>query len=473
MKNVFAFIIAMVACCGIHATTNANYSAPKFYDIQISGMNAWYFFTAPLEGVSFWESNFSNENPMGGLTLTEGTNDFYNGGLKGHELCEKANKNSYTLTTPQQTLSAGQNYIFEYTCAGTHSSVNKHLTVLLSRPGQEDIVLEEEYELAKTENSHLQYIKHTIPFSVATSADNYTISFVVAAAEKSCGILLTGISLGTKAPADKGSLKGYNIVRNGQTVKFLALEDVPESLSTMMLYEHQDQLAYSTEYSFALQAVYEGGESPLSATATLTTKADPNAQPEKFPMEGQAYSFYNYQANYYDHQNLYLNVVNSDENKKDVVLGTEPQPLFFFPAGDGYYIRTADGHFVGGYAEGDATTLNEQYISYLVPEVWYFEYATGGYAMRCSKGYMGFPESSIKASCAGMYAVRNKADHTYNGEWVIEKMEGTYQPTYEPAAIHTITMPAATATQRFNLLGQPATTSHKGIVVGEGRKELR
>ena len=100
---------------------------------------------------------------------------------------------------------------------------------------------------------------------------------------------------------------------------------------------------------------------------------------EQFPKTGVAY--YLQEAN----NGLYLNVfINENNRAKDVVLETAAQRLYFTPVDGGFYIKNAAGLYVGGY-EANTWNMNAE-----TPEVWTVEPVTGGYALHCEQGYLGF-----------------------------------------------------------------------------------
>lgn len=116
---------------------------------------------------------------------------------------------------------------------------------------------------------------------------------------------------------------------------------------------------------------------------------------EQFPKTGVAY--YLQEVN----NGLYLNVFVNDNNRaKDVVLETTAQRLYFTPTDGGFYIKNADGLYVGGY-EDNTRNMNAE-----TPEVWTVEPVTGGYALHCEQGYLGF--NDIYTGGETSAAFRNK-----------------------------------------------------------------
>lgn len=254
----------------LQAEIHEDYNAPKLIDVNVVNLQANFGFTAPYLGGTVWEANISNDNPMGGLSLTEGSTSFYNGGLNGRELNEQPSANSFVLSTPQMTLVSGATYQLNYQSAGSRTSNNKTLAVRLSRAGQIVSTLQEAYELTPS----LTYASQSVTFSVPENGEDYTLEFVVTVGSKTAGVGLMNISVSSPQPEGQGQLLGYNIWRNGESVHQFLTNETEEG-AAYTTYIHTDSLSYSTEYTFQLQAVYEGGESPLSNSVTLTTREDP------------------------------------------------------------------------------------------------------------------------------------------------------------------------------------------------------
>lgn len=274
MKKLYSLLILALAASTVtlKAAINEAYNAPKLVDVQSVNRQAYLMFTAPVMGGTVWESNISNASPMGGLTVVSGSTSFYNGGANGCELNESPSMESYTLATPEVSLEAGTTYHLGLRTAGSRSSNNKTLAVVVSRGGKVVKTIIEAYELSPS----LMYENHDANFTVDESGADYTIQFVVTAGAKTAGAGLMNIQLSAAEPEGRGALTGYNIWRDGEMVHtFLPTE--AEQGALFLTYTHAVTLEWSTSYSFALQAVYEGGESPLTEAKTLTTPNDPLA----------------------------------------------------------------------------------------------------------------------------------------------------------------------------------------------------
>ena len=132
------------------------------------------------------------------------------------------------------------------------------------------------------------------------------------------------------------------------------------------------------------------------ATVTIVDDAVNVVYTEKFPKEGVAYKLQESTGG------LFLHTFENSENRaKDVVLMAEPQALFFTETTGGFHIQNAEGLYIGGYTNGWNMTSG-------TPEVWTVEAVTGGYALRCAQGYLGFDNTTTGGTTSAAY--RNKAE---------------------------------------------------------------
>lgn len=468
MKKLYSLLLGLALCAlptQMMAEIHTEFSAPTLSDVQIIDMQAYLMFQEPTVGGSVWESTISNDNPMGGLSLMDaGATSFYNGGMNGAELNEKPSMASFRLTTPALTLKAGTTYTIDYRSAGTRSSNNKQLAVLLVRGGSVIANIEDGYELTPS----LTFANRHASFSVEEDGDDYSVVFMVTASAKTAGVSFMNIVIAAPAPEGQGALTGYNIIRNGEKVHTFLPSDV-EKGAAFSTYTHAETLAYSTSYAFQLQAVYEGGESPLSQVVTCVTKADPNAEPEVFPTEGQGYVFLNADIKNYDMLDLYLSLTSSADNTTDATLSTSPEVFFFQRYADGWYIRNSEGYYLGGQLD----ETNAWAISQLVPEVWYVENGDAGYVLRCAQGYLGIPTAAEQTPEAGTPLTRNNQNSDfYDVNWTVAKAEGTFAPTYEPVGISHVAGVSTNANHTYNLMGQQVRMQ-RGVIIAGGKKVIR
>lgn len=112
-----------------------------------------------------------------------------------------------------------------------------------------------------------------------------------------------------------------------------------------------------------------------------------------FPKTGVAYSFKESTSS------LYLNLINnSADRKKDVILGSDAEALYFTAVTGGFTISNAAGLYVGKY------TGNTWNMSSNEREVWTVEAVGTGYALKSPQGYLGFDTKT-----SGSAAYRDKA----------------------------------------------------------------
>lgn len=460
MKKIFLIITAALALTAQAQEIHNDYAAPQLADVQKSEGQILFMFNAPVSGVTVWESSISNTNPMGGLTLSEGSTSFSNAGMGGIELTESAPTTAtFSLDTESAEYTAGVNYQVVYFSAGSRSSNNKTLSLVLVKDGQSVKTIEESYELTPS----LSYAEHKVAFTVEESGQ-YTVRFAFVGSAKSSMVSLKNIAITSPVPEGQGAFLGYNIIRDNEKVGYFTPEETEQG-AVYLTYKHTEELAPATTYTYALQAVYEGGLSPLSATVDYTTE---NPEPTKpfAPEAGKAYIFKNLDAEVGFSKDLYLNVVSTEQHQQDVFLGAEPMGFMFTLTENGYLMTNFEHLYVGGHATSDS------YMSCLVPEVWQFRVGltfdgAEGQVLMCQKGYLAFPQAEYAESPeVGFYATRNNSEYVLTaGVWAITE-------TQVPEGIATVLRPATSAAAVYNLQGQKVNAQSKGIKIINGTKKF-
>lgn len=277
MNRLYAFaIFALAGFLTTRAEIVDTYNAPINFQAYYTGENTTFWFTAPAEGGVVWCSDFSYDTGLGDMRQL-GDGDAWGNAGSGAEASTSAmigaafTNHASTLATPALALTAGADYEVTYKSAGSRKTSNQRLSVVLYRDDEAVANVIDEYELSAS----LEYEAKAATFSLAESGD-YELRFVFTASEKTCGASLRDIVVTSPIPEGRGNLLGYNLYRNDEKVRYY---ETDEAVQNQLYLELTDDtpLAYSTTYTFALQAVYEGGESPLSATATFTTGENPLA----------------------------------------------------------------------------------------------------------------------------------------------------------------------------------------------------
>lgn len=266
MKKIL-LLIASIATLGAQAEIHQDYNAPTLVEAFLLEGKATIWFTEPHMGGTLWESHISSTDGLGGLTIAEGNPDLRNGGNGGSELYEFASTAAYSLATPELTLKAGTTYAISYYSAGTRASSNKTIALQLMRGTTAVSTIEQAYELTPS----LSWQQHEATFTVPEDAADYTIRFAVACPNaKSAGIYLKTIVVSQPAPEGQGAFLGYTLYNDGEPVAQFTNEEAPFD-RLYRSYTLPTRLKPSTTYTFALQARYEGGESPLTTTKEFTT----------------------------------------------------------------------------------------------------------------------------------------------------------------------------------------------------------
>lgn len=270
MKKLLLSLCAIFCAGSMSAEIHENYEAPILGDVQTIDLQPYFMFKAPSLGGTIWASNISNENPMGGLNLMSGNVTFYNGGMNGMQLCEKPSLNTFALGTPILKLEAGKLFHITYKDAGTRSSQNKTITVNLVRVSTKTATSIDSYELQPcTDATNYAMYEHDYLLCAPETADDYYIEFYATSNGKSAGVFLQEVAITEDAPEGRGDLKGYNIFIDGAQQHYFEANEATEG-AVYLTYLYTNKVNYDTPYDFALQAVYEGGESPLSNVVTKT-----------------------------------------------------------------------------------------------------------------------------------------------------------------------------------------------------------
>lgn len=271
--------LAIVALSGF-GTMNAEivdgYNAPTNFQAYNLDEHVLFWFEAPAEGGVVWASNFSYATGLGDMR-TLGDGDGWSNAGGGGEISTASapgvafTNHASTLATPAVSLASGQNYEITYRSAGSRSSNNQTLSVVLYRNDNAVATLIESYELTPS----LNYESKSATFTVEESADDYEIRFVFGESEKNCGASLMNIVLTAPIPEGRGSLLGYNLYCNDELARYYSADEAVQNQLYKELTADNSALDYGTTYVYALQAVYEGGESPISNKASFTTHEDP------------------------------------------------------------------------------------------------------------------------------------------------------------------------------------------------------
>lgn len=277
MKRLYTLALVVFAVLGtLKAEIVEDYNAPTNFQAYNTDEDIIFWFNAPAEGGVVWASNFSYETGLGDMRSL-GDGDGWSNAGGGGEVSTAAvpgvvfSNHASTLATPAVSLEAGQSYEISYRSAGSRSSNNQQLSVVLYRGDAAVATIVEAYELAPS----LNYESKAATFSVEESADDYEVRFVFTESVKNCGASLMNIVLTASVPEGRGNLLGYNLYCNDALLHYYAADEAVQNQLFKELTLDNSQLEYSTTYTYALQAVYEGGESPLSNTASFTTHEDP------------------------------------------------------------------------------------------------------------------------------------------------------------------------------------------------------
>lgn len=277
MKRLYTLAFVAFAAFGtMNAEIVEGFNAPTNFQAYNSDENIIFWFDAPAEGGVVWNSDFSYETGLGDMRSL-GDGDGWSNAGGGGEVSTAAvpgvvfSNHASTLATPAMSLAAGQNYEISYRSAGSRSSNNQQLSVVLYRGDAVVATIIEAYELSPS----LNYESKSATFSVAESGDDYEMRFVFTESEKNCGVSLMNIVLTAPVPEGRGALLGYNLYCNEVLTHYYTADEAVQNQLYKELTADNSSLEYSTTYTYALQAVYEGGESPLSNTASFTTGEDP------------------------------------------------------------------------------------------------------------------------------------------------------------------------------------------------------
>lgn len=275
MKRLLLITSSMlIGALGAVAAIVEGYNAPTELQAFYTDGAVTLWFKAPANGGVVWRSDFSYENGLCGMQQL-GDGDVWTNAGNGQEISTSAavgavfTNHASTLALPVLSLTGGANYELSFWSAGSRKTSNQQLQVVLYHDGEALKTVVEAFELAPS----LGYEEKTATFSVEADGE-YEVRFEFVASEKTCGASLMNVVLTSPVPEGRGALTGYNLYRNGEQTRTYAVEEAVENQLFMELVD-DSSVEYSTEYAYQLQAVYEGGESPLSATATITTSADP------------------------------------------------------------------------------------------------------------------------------------------------------------------------------------------------------
>lgn len=270
MKHFYAFAALCFAALTANAEINPDYSAPTQLSVQYFEGHAHLYFLAPAEGGVIYAPEFSYEKGLDGVQQL-GDGDAWGNAGNGSEISTgyavgSMTTHAATLQTAALSLEAGVNYALNFQAAGSRSSNNQQISVSLYRG--ETLVKEiiAPVELAPS----LGYAPLSASFSVEEAAEDYTLRFAFEASTKTCSASLKQIVLESPIPEGRGALTGYALWRNGEQVATYAVSEVEQDRLYLTVTDAAE-LDEATTYTYALQALYEGGESPLTAAVTVET----------------------------------------------------------------------------------------------------------------------------------------------------------------------------------------------------------
>lgn len=271
MKHLYALAaMLLLGAAPAAAEINPDYAAPTHVEAIYLDGKAHIYFLAPADGGVVYASAFSAENGLDGFTAVEqGSDAWYNTGAGGSELSTTAPGmagHAKSLVSPTFSLDAATAYTASYSACGSRTTNNQKLTVSLWQG--EDLVatLCSEEELAPS----LNWQRTAAPFQVETAGEGYYLRFDFANNGKACGANLKDVVVESPIPEGRGDLIGYALWCNDACVATYTLDAVAEDRMYLTVTDPTD-LELDTTYSYALQALYEGGESPLSALSVIQT----------------------------------------------------------------------------------------------------------------------------------------------------------------------------------------------------------
>lgn len=268
MKHLYTFAMMLMAALTANAEINPDYSAPTQLTVEYFEGHAHLYFIAPAEGGVVYAPEFSYDKGLDTMSQL-GDGDTWNNGGNGQEITTAIfggtmTGHAATLKTADFALNAGENYTLNFQAAGSRKSANQLLSVSLFRgeTAVKEIVAPAEL------SASLMYVPMTGSFTVDESAEDYSLRFIFEASEKACGVNLKQIVLESPVPEGRGKLTGYAIWRDGVQVATFTVEEAVQDRLYLTLTDN-DTLEPETTYEYALQALYEGGESPLTEAVTV------------------------------------------------------------------------------------------------------------------------------------------------------------------------------------------------------------
>lgn len=271
MKKILFALSLVASSMTMNAEIVDTYNAPTNFQAYHVEDGALFWFNAPAEGGVVWASAFSYDNGLSGM-LQIGDGDTWANAGGGTEISTSAafglpfTNHAGTLATPAMKLEKGTNYEVSFKSAGSRSTGNQQLSLVLYQGENAVKTIMEAYELSPS----LTYEEKSATFTVDATADDYVVRFVFGASEKNSGASLMNIVFTAPVPEGRGELMGYNVYRNDEFERFFPAEEAVQNNLYKQLTD-DTALEEGVTYTYALQAVYEGGESPLSNTASFTT----------------------------------------------------------------------------------------------------------------------------------------------------------------------------------------------------------
>lgn len=270
MKHFYTLAATLLlAAAPAAAEINPDFAAPTHVEAMYLDGKAHIYFTAPADGGVVYASNFNSENGLDGFTANGDGDSWYNTGNNGSELSTTQPGmagSAQSLLSPTFALEAGTAYSVSFAACGSRTTNNQKLTVSLWNGEELVAPLYAETELSPS----LTWKSESAAFTVETTAEGYYLRFDFANNGKACGANLKDVVVEAPIPEGRGNLTGYALWRNDALAATYTLDEVAEDRMFLTVTDPAE-LDYDTTYSYALQALYEGGESPLSAPSAFQT----------------------------------------------------------------------------------------------------------------------------------------------------------------------------------------------------------
>lgn len=271
MKHLYALAALCCTALTAQAEIHPDYAAPTQVSVEYFDTHAHLYFLAPAMGGPVFAPVFSNATGLDGMTTVGEGDAWYNTGAGGSEISTTSPSMSGTATalaTPTLSLTAATTYTLSFQSCGSRSTGNQSLAVALYRGDALVKTIVEPAELAPS----LGWTTTTADVTVDETADDYSVRFIFTPGSgKAGGANLRTIAIAAPVPEGRGALTGYAMWRNEALVATFAADDAVLDRLYYTLTDPEPLAEDASTYTYALQALYEGGESPLSTAAVLTT----------------------------------------------------------------------------------------------------------------------------------------------------------------------------------------------------------